>query len=185
MARQSDFRKVIKNEYEFTGMKLHYDYRLFILDILPKKSVGAEIGVYIGKFAEHIINVVRPSELFLIDPWTHKSLYFSFLQTYIHSLIKSETKIKIVKNTVEDSYKDKTIEDRYFDWVYLDTDHQLESTRRQLKICQKIVKLGGLICGDDYNSDYWPDVITAVDEFVEVNGMKLETKNTQYWIKNE
>lgn len=184
MSLSSDFKKVIKNEYEFTGIKLNYDYRLFILDMLPKNSVGVEIGVYIGIFAEHIINKVKPSELFLIDPWETKYLYLPFLQRYLHSLMKSDTKIKPIRKTVEDSYKENDIVDNYFDWAYLDTDHLLESTRRQLKICQKIVKPGGIICGDDYN-DYWPDVITAVDEFVTNNNMTMETKNSQFWMKNE
>ena len=47
------------------------DGRRFLLDMLPKHSVGAEIGVHIGDFSQQIIEVVFPKELHLIDPWEH------------------------------------------------------------------------------------------------------------------
>ena len=185
MISSSEARNVIKNKHEFKGRKLYYDHRLFLLLKLPRNSVGAEIGVYIGDYAKRIIKMTQPLELTLIDPWQDKHMYLSFLQTFIHEISKSDTKVKVIRKTVEDAYIENKIKNDYFDWVYLDTDHELESTRRQLKLCQKIVKPGGLICGDDYDKDNWPHVITAVDEFVKDNGMIVKTKNRQFWIKNE
>ncbi len=47
--------------------------RKFLLDMLPKHSVGAEIGVHMGGFSQQIIDVISPQELHLIDPWVHQT----------------------------------------------------------------------------------------------------------------
>jgi len=43
--------------------------RLFLLQQLPKDSVGVEIGVHLGDFSEQILKIVQPRQLHLIDPW--------------------------------------------------------------------------------------------------------------------
>ena len=43
--------------------------RRSLLEGLPKDSVGAEVGVFKGDYAERICAVVRPAQLHLIDPW--------------------------------------------------------------------------------------------------------------------
>src|SRR2546427_8949634 len=45
--------------------------RLFLFRMLPRGSVGAEIGVWKGDFSKLLLRRVRPSELHLIDPWLH------------------------------------------------------------------------------------------------------------------
>lgn len=40
--------------------------------------------------------------------------------------------------------------DEYFDWVYIDANHQYDFIREDLKIYYKKVKRGGFITGDDY-----------------------------------
>src|SRR6266496_991781 len=47
--------------------------RRFLLDLLPRRSVGAEIGVYAGDFSEEILHIVKPAKLGLIDPWIHET----------------------------------------------------------------------------------------------------------------
>jgi hypothetical protein len=47
--------------------------RQFIFDILPKESVGAEIGVHLGDFSQQILDSIFPKELHLIDPWEHQT----------------------------------------------------------------------------------------------------------------
>ncbi|MDJ0634304.1 MAG: hypothetical protein QNJ34_14035 [Xenococcaceae cyanobacterium MO_188.B29] len=42
--------------------------RQFLLERLPKNSVGAEIGVHLGDFSEKILEIVKPNKLHLIDP---------------------------------------------------------------------------------------------------------------------
>ena len=54
-----------------------------LLKILPKKSVGAEIGVYTGDFARRLFDTLEPRKLHLIDPWWQlgkKKLGFLYCQ---------------------------------------------------------------------------------------------------------
>ena len=46
------------------------------LNILPKNSIGAELGVLKGEFTKHILEIVRPKELHLIDLWWKIGEYF-------------------------------------------------------------------------------------------------------------
>ena len=43
--------------------------RLGILDLVQPGTVGAELGVFTGLFAEAILETVRPAVLHLVDPW--------------------------------------------------------------------------------------------------------------------
>lgn len=47
--------------------------RMELLERMPKGSVCAEIGVYKVEFSEHILKVVRPAKLHLIDPWYYET----------------------------------------------------------------------------------------------------------------
>jgi hypothetical protein len=63
-----------------------------------------------------------------------------------------------------------SVQDNYFDWVYLDTDHTYETTRRELELLRSKMKKGGIIAGHDYLMGNWNaghryGVIEAVREF--------------------
>jgi hypothetical protein len=52
--------------------------RLWILDLLPKESVGAELGVFTGMFSEQIVRIVNPKRLYLVDLWWKDGEVFSW-----------------------------------------------------------------------------------------------------------
>jgi predicted O-methyltransferase YrrM len=43
--------------------------------------------------------------------------------------------------------------DGFFDWVYLDSSHDYDGTRRELALLTVKVRPGGLILGDDWHDD--------------------------------
>ena len=43
--------------------------RLGVLFFLPRRSAGAEIGVWQGVFSRMLLEVAKPTRLFLVDPW--------------------------------------------------------------------------------------------------------------------
>ena len=45
--------------------------RATLLELLPRLSVGAEIGVHLGDFSAEILKIVAPARLHLVDPWKH------------------------------------------------------------------------------------------------------------------
>jgi Methyltransferase domain len=58
--------------------------------------------------------------------------------------------------------------DEYFDWIYIDGNHQNELVKKDLESFSRKVKTDGYITGDDYGEGEWwkGGVKKAVDEFV-------------------
>lgn len=172
-----------------------------MLELLPKASVGAEIGVHLGDFSAHIVNVVSPSELHLIDPWQHqtgeqyKQAWYGGTAT--GGQVELDERYEAVCRRFADKVNDQTISihrgcseevlsgfpDGYFDWVYIDGNHLYEYVTKDLYLSLKKVKTGGLITGDDYMDGGWWDggAKKAVDEFKRNPEVDLiELQNHQY-----
>ena len=43
------------------------------------------------------------------------------------------------------------IEENSLDWIYLDSNHWYDSVSKQIPLCVKALKNGGLLCGHDFN----------------------------------
>jgi hypothetical protein len=163
--------------------------------MLPRASVGAEIGVWHGDFSARILRTVRPAKLHLIDPWTfmgteayRDAWYGGKLaadQTAMDDLHASVVRrfareiaaggVEVHRSTsVEASRRFPTA---YFDWVYVDGDHLYEAVRADLELFDPKLKTDGLLAGDDYGMPgWWDDGVTrAVDEFVAGRGYEIVT----------
>jgi hypothetical protein len=70
--------------------------------------------------------------------------------------------------------------DNYFDFIYIDGDHNYKAVKNDINIWWPKVKAGGILSGHDY-CDTW-GVKKAVDEFCEENKLTLEvtTKDEVY-----
>lgn len=168
--------------------------RDFVLRGLPTNSVGAEIGVYRGKFSAQILAIVRPRELHLIDPWRFEpdpkyanALYGERIgkdQANMDAVLEScKTRVLagiasgVVKiHRAESAAAAELFADSYFDWVYIDGNHQYEFVKADLETYYPLVKPGGLIVGDDYAMPgWWGDgVERAVNEFIRSRDVKIE-----------
>lgn len=175
--------------------------RDFLLQLLPKFSIGVEIGVNEGDFSERIIEIVMPNKLHLVDPWKFENDEFYSTTPYgrenvpnqkmmdekyknVQNRFKSEIKKgKIIINRGPSEEILSTFVDNYFDWAYIDGNHLYEFVKKDLDLCIKKVKDGGIITGDDYYDGGWCDggVKKAVDEYVNTGLIKLlQIKNNQF-----
>jgi hypothetical protein len=157
-----------------------------ILDLLPKHSVGAEIGVFKGEFSGHLLRRVHPRELHLIDAWwkLFGEFYpdwgaytdFGRLRTrdafaQAEAVVRRYDRQGVASFHVADDIEYLSgVPDRYFDWVYLDSSHYYEHTRRELEVLDRKVKRDGLIAGDDWYED---GVYRAAREFCQATGWRL------------
>ena len=135
--------------------------RIRLLDLFPKNSVCAELGVAKGAFAELILEKTSPKKLHLIEKEEE-------LCKDLREMFKSITSIEVHKG-----YSYEILEgfpDQYFDCVYVDSEHDYETTKKELDLCKNKVKEEGLIGLHDY---IWGDfvyktiygVIEAVNNF--------------------
>lgn len=165
------------------------------LKMLPRDSVGAEIGVFKGEYTRFILRIVRPRKLHLIDGWskifgTHYpenwGPHSNFGKLTTREVIESAEKVVqryappgvVQFHEADDLECLPTFPDGYFDWVYLDTSHFYEHTLRELEILKDKVKPDGLITGDDWQEDashVHNGVCRAVREFCAAHGWELVT----------
>ncbi len=166
-------------------VRLKFDRRRFLLDLMPGSSVCAEIGVHTGRFSAKILAVVRPRELHLIDPWKYETsaqfqgaLYGGTADSgqeemdarYRRVLARFKTNIDRGQVKVHRGYSGDVLggfPDRYFDWIYIDGNHLYEFVLQDLELGLIKTKIGGYITGDDYGLEGWWEggVERAVDEF--------------------
>ena len=190
------------------GTKLHNSLhsesttsRDFLLQTLPKFSIGTEIGVNEGDFSERILEIVRPKRLHLIDPWKFEKEELYRTTPYGSEKIKDQKMMDEKCKNVERRFKNEikkgqviinrgyseeilsVFDDNYFDWVYVDGNHLYEFVKKDLDLCFKKLMTGGLITGDDYYEGGWCNggVKKAVDELVNTGLVKLiQIKNNQF-----
>ena len=162
------------------------------LRMLPKHSVGAEIGVFKGEFTAHILRTVRPRELHLIDAWwllygeyyPDWGAYTEFGRLRTKDAFEQAKRVvaRLDRGSVTVFHIDDDVgclegfADSYFDWVYLDSSHEYEHTKKELLVLKRKVRMGGLISGDDWQTDPNHDhhgLCRAVTEFCQTFGWEL------------
>ena len=146
------------------------DRRRFLLRELPKRSIGCEIGVWNGDFSEAILSVVNPARLILVDPWLYQPRFAYEIyggavaksQTEMDSIcaavrgkFASDARVSILRKKREDLTA-QDIPDRSLDWAYVDGVHEFDFVLGDLRFAGAKTKLGGIVCGDDFDdrNDY-------------------------------
>jgi Methyltransferase domain len=155
-----------------------------IVDLLPRRSVGCEVGVWKGELSAALLRYLRPKRLHLVDPWLFmpdkpKAIYGGREATsqadmdaiYEQVLARFEDELRrgrVVIHRETSVGAAPAVADGSLDWVYVDGDHTYDGVRADLEAWAPKLKPSGLLTGDDYGSFGWWEggVQRAVDEFV-------------------
>ena len=153
-----------------------------LLHYFPKGAVGAEIGVAQGDYSALILERAKPSELHLVDPWSHLEPGSDLLQASDmlaevgETLAPGDELAPVPANAEGDeqfaaisarfdgdprvrfhrqySYKAAAgFDEAYFDFVYLDGNHHYEFVLQDLQDFAAKLKPGGLLFGHDFFED--------------------------------
>jgi hypothetical protein len=178
---------------------MNIKYREQIFDYLPDNIEGAELGVFEGSFSDIIIQSSKFKKLYLVDVFDGivysgdkngengkyvdmNNMFFSLVETY-----KNKKEIAIIK-----SYSDQwlnTLIDDSLDFVYIDADHSYEGVSKDLALSFEKIKHEGIIAGHDYNTNWFPGVVKAVDEFVAAHNLTIhftsDDKLASFFIMNK
>ena len=177
LAREAAMPRTDLEARHLEGARLLPD-RQALLAALPAGGRVAEIGVAAGDFSADILRLARPERLVLVDAW-HSERYGDPLMEGVRARFAEELaagRVEIRRGLSTEVCP--RLENGAFDWVYLDTDHSYETTRRELEILADKVRPEGWICGHDYVSGYWPHllrygVVEAVHEFCARHGWRI------------
>lgn len=152
--------------------------RIELLKTLKKNAVIAEIGVFKGDFTEKILDICQPKKLILIDIWGsdryNDSHYLQIQEKFKRQI--SSGQVEVIRALSFDGISE--VSDNYFDWIYLDTDHKLETTKKELDLLLPKMKTDAVIAGHDYIQGSWVNgvrygVVEAVREFCIKNNWRL------------
>jgi hypothetical protein len=163
-------------------MKIIKD-RETLLNLFPKNSIGAEVGIFKGDFSQIILDTINPSQFYMIDPWEgnifsgdkngENMSSISGEEYYIRNILP---KFGFLPNTkILRNYSDviKLFPNDHLDWIYIDAEHHYEYVREDLYNCYDKVKKGGIISGHDYNEEMFPGVVRAVTELCNDKNMSI------------
>jgi hypothetical protein len=158
--------------------------RDLLLNQFNNNIIIAEIGVFKGEFSKKIFESLTPSELHLIDifegntcsgdkdgnniVWTNLSDEYSSLK----ELYKNEKNVFIHKGNSFDVLS--SFDNEYFDLIYIDGDHRYLGVKKDLEVSYSKVKTNGFICGHDYTTSMFVDVVNAVNEFCNEKSLSIE-----------
>jgi ubiquinone/menaquinone biosynthesis C-methylase UbiE len=153
-------------------------HREDLLAFLPKDAIVAEIGVDMGDFSESILQISQPKKLHLLDLWPPSVVKKDRYTQVVERFRKATAEGLVELHRGDSEALLEQFPDKYFDWVYLDTTHLLDKTQRELEVCSRKIKPGGIIAGHDYTSGAWDygvryGVVGAVNTFCNNHGWDL------------
>lgn len=137
-----------------------------------KDKYCAEIGVFRGDFSKMILEK-DPLYLYLIDPWTVNEIkYKNGLPTayssnedwlFVKREFRNDYRVVLLRDYSYNAVK--TINDDYFDFIYIDASHLKKDVQEDLDKWWHKMKDDGVIAGHDYGNEEFPRVKDAVDWF--------------------
>ena len=162
--------------------------RDYLLNHIPKKTVGAEIGVHTGDFSLKILNTTNPKHLYLIDPWksftenAYSQSWYGSSTTQSNmdqrfNIVKNKTakydNVSIIRKLSYEASND--FEDNSLEWIYIDGDHTFEGVCKDFESFYPKIKPKGYIYGDDYSLGNWwgSGVVDALHKNLYEKNLKL------------
>ncbi len=171
-----------------------------IVHLIPRNSVGAEIGVWKGVSSALFVKT-QPKKLYLVDPWSvepyqetkesweryvgrYSALvggdnvesfqkYYDKIAEMVTEKYKIYSNVEVRRELSIDFFEMLEETGERLDWIYIDGDHSYEGAYYDFEKALKYVKKGGLIIGDDYGNK--PAVKQAVDDWAKEHNKEHKT----------
>lgn len=161
-----------------------------MIDRIAEGSRGVEVGVWKGDFSARALRRSRPASIGLVDPWVaeedpgNTGWYGQASQAEMDAIcegVLQRFRSEIASGRVEVhrmASLDAVLlfDDGSLDWAYIDGDHRFDGCLADLEAWLPKLRVGGMLCGDDYGSrGWWSDGVTdAVMSFVRDQPVRID-----------
>lgn len=149
----------------------------------------AEIGVRDGQHAWGLFCAFPSAHLTLVDHyraysepgfgWPQELQDKYYVDTF-HRFFRDRHRVTFMTRTSEQSAA--LFPEEFFDFVYVDAGHDYISAQADLKLWWPKIRRGGFLGGHDYDL-VWPEVIQAVNEFVDYYKLSLSAANCDWLVQ--
>jgi hypothetical protein len=166
--------------------------RQWITACARRNGIGAEIGVFRGRFSEVLLKSLTPRRMYFVDPWRRLGDTFKAPDEYAwmtcNNTLPTEVALEeaMLRASLYPATQSTFIEDYFpgcageipdrLDWIYIDSSHRYEATLAELKQADAMLAPGGVILGDDWDPNpaapYYA-VVRAVNDFVRQSGFEF------------
>jgi len=153
------------------------DFYLKIANVLPDDCRIAELGLADGRsvilLASAMKALKKRCRIFAIDNMDYGK--GNQATTIFNNIIRSgnDTIELIMESSLDASCR---FEDRFFDFVFIDSSHQYEPTKAEIRLWSHKIKIGGILAGHNYKGIEAEK--RAVDELIPAD--QLSTFETSY-----
>lgn len=142
-------------------------------------KIGAEIGVWDGRYSEILCQNIPGLKLYAIDCWKDQPGYKKRAVEWEAVRLTAKEKLKPYGVTILEMISMeavKKIADSSLDFVFIDAGHDYNSVRDDIREWDKKVRKGGIVSGHDYYVTRQGNVgvINAVDEYVKEHCCELK-----------
>lgn len=149
-------------------------------------KIGAEIGVFAGYYSEVLCKTIPGLKLYGIDTWETYKRYRNHKKEMAGAYATAQKiltpyKCTLIKKYSMDAVKD--FQDESLDFVYIDSNHLYSWVKQDIEEWTKKIRKGGIVAGHDYyitHHNKITGVITAVDEYIEKTGYRLQIIGWDY-----
>lgn len=144
---------------------------------------GAEVGTGTGRTAMEVLKACSALHLIEVAWYPGPELIEGIAycecqrarrtwQRHIEPYLHRVTIIELPSHEAVTKVKDESL-----DFVFIDADHAYEECLRDIQVWSPKVRLGGLICGDDYEHPWFPGVGEAVHTVFDANLVEHPASN--------
>jgi hypothetical protein len=164
-------------------------------------TCGAEIGVLLGDHSKMLCEANPRLMLYSIDPWLAYKEYTDLTTQkdfdYVYKTAKeklSPYNCTLIRKKSMDALND--FADEFFDFVYIDGNHEFASEANDIHWWLKKVKLGGILAGHDYRKykeksfSHSYEVVNAYTDAYRIRPWFITDSNKEkirswLWVKNK
>ena len=167
-----------------------------------RPNVILEVGSYKGKSAIQFANLCKkhnvPAKVFCVDTWLGSAehadsddlmkvngwptMFYQFLANVVHT--GHQDCIVPMPMDSMSNYRVMKANNIKVPLIYIDAGHFYESVYADIKHYWEVLEDGGVMIGDDYEPDKWPDVVQAVKDFFgdDFTVVQESKKSNSNWI---